>query len=91
MRHFSWVPLELFSGGGGKSEETPQEFTNSHPFGAPVAKQLELQAGWTVMGEEAVTPRNTCRDAFPTVCLSLPHLASAALVDFLTLSPPPSH
>lgn len=44
-----------------KSEEGLQEFTSPHPFGAPVAKQLELQAGQTGRGEEAVTGKGMCR------------------------------
>lgn len=55
-------------------------FKNSavpHPFGAPVAKQLELQAGQTGRGEEAVTGKGMCRAASPgwfsnALCHDLP-------------------
>lgn len=47
----------VFLGGGGKSEEMPQEFTSSHPFGGPVAMLLGLQAGWTARGEEAAAAK----------------------------------
>lgn len=47
-------PLQLFFRVG-KSAEMLQEFTNLHPFGAPVAKQGELWAGPTERAEVTAT------------------------------------
>lgn len=92
--HRSWGSCFLE---GGESEEVLQESPNPHPFGAPVAKHLELQAGQTEE-KEAIAGENTGTATFlpgpvsPTTSPGRPGSSSNILfAAILCHEPTPQH